>query len=93
MTKAQRADALLWAAGWWQGERARPGMAGDPKNRDSEEAWDVSDEGHRSFESACSKSASTALSEVGALGFEIEGAEVWDRETKTWRKQKKARVV
>ena len=31
------------------------------------------------------KFCSRLLSEVGALGFEIEDAEVWDRERKVWR--------
>jgi len=87
MTKAQRADALLWAAKWWQNERPRPGARTSKASSFSEVAWDVSTDDIPWPKSLWLNSASTALTEVGALGFRIEGAEVWDRKRKIWREQ------
>jgi hypothetical protein len=82
MTKAQRADALLWAAKWWQNEDCCSchGKISEPI-----------DELLRMVETQVGLYgwliwASKALSEVGALGFNLEDVEAWDRESKTWRK-------
>ena len=83
MTKVQRADALLWAARWWQQGLGRPD---NQKVKYTEMAWDVAEESDLPYD----RSASTALSEVGSeingLGFDLEDVEAWDRESKIWRK-------
>jgi hypothetical protein len=85
MTKAQRADAMLWAAKWWQNGRSRKCSGVDVSwwNFTEDLLMDTPDiNAYREWDLW----ASAALSEVGALGYSIEGAEVWDRAGKVWRK-------
>jgi hypothetical protein len=82
MTREQRADALLWAAKWWQNRNSRDysvdaswfyfteALLMDTPDTDAQYEWDLW--------------ASAAMSEVGALGFSTAGAEVWDRAKKVW---------
>jgi hypothetical protein len=85
MTRKQRADALLTLADWWQRSAANP-TQGVWEAELREDIWE-----HLPcyvMEWAAGPLdiwASYALSEVCALGYDIEGAEVWDREKKEWR--------
>ena len=87
MTKIQRADALLWAAKWWQNEQGR-----DERDEVSRSTVDFTEKFLEDipeidgYDWEWDLWASAALSEVGALGFDLEDVEVWDRESKTWRK-------
>jgi len=71
MTKAQKADALLWAAKWWQSGRGRYDWENVSRSTvDFSEKFleDTPDTETYDWDLW----ASAALSEVGALGFEIE---------------------
>ena len=94
MTKVQRADALLWAARWWQQEQCCSAHGGITKKTATRKVAphynDVSEVLLSIYAEYGLRGwliwASAALSEVGALGFELEDVEVWDSESKIWRK-------
>ena len=83
MTREQQADALLWAAKWWQQEDVCSGHGRISEPIDELLRTAETESGLRGWLIW----ASAALSEVGHedLGFSIEGAEVWDRAKKIWR--------
>ena len=81
MTKVQRADVMLsWARFWQHEANWKDNYAGRPRVGKVDTLGFAPSE-----EWSMDAWVSCAVSEVYALGFEIEGAEVWDRETKTWR--------
>jgi hypothetical protein len=79
MTREQRADALLAWSRYWQNPGRRRPTVHIPE-------W-IFDETEDSV--GADEWASGANSGVGHedLGFDIKGAEVWDREAKIWRGQ------
>ena len=76
MTKAQRADALLSAAKYWQNGRGRPAGATMEATVDLHHVmcW-FHPYAHFNGNDQFDLFASAALSEVCSLGFDIEGAE------------------
>ena len=80
MTKAQKADALLEAARAWQARKPRHCLGiEDGPDSPTEEFW-APDGGDWWFNQRCDDSASAALSEVCALGFDIVNADGSDCE-------------
>ena len=95
MTREQRADALLVMARLWQNNKAAGWAEYDHEaNIQRGKIWAWISGGKLDGQipdlpAARRAVASLVLSEVGHedLGFDIEGAEVWDREAKIWREQ------
>jgi hypothetical protein len=94
MTRAQWADALLAMAGRWQVGRAAGEIDfGVDVDWLRIEIWDWMADGKGDTQipdllSTRGAAASLANSEVSHkdIGFDIDGAEVWDRAKKVWRK-------
>ena len=82
MTKEQRAEALLRVEAFWEWPVSMPYPSNARDAAVRKQIWGTLPARHDSIEIW----AGMALSEVGALGFDMEDVEVWDRESKTWRK-------